>query len=65
MDSELVVRQLMGHYRVRNPGLLPLYKRLLALRERFERVTVQHVPREQNRVADALANAALDHTAGR
>ena len=64
MDSELVVRQILGRYRVRNPGLLPLYKRLLALRERFERVTVQHVPREQNRVADAMANEALDRMAG-
>jgi ribonuclease HI len=64
MDSELVVRQLTGRYRVRNPGLLPLYKRVLALRQRLERVTVQHVRREENRVADALANAALDRTAG-
>ena len=62
LDSELVVRQLMGRYRVRNPGLQPLYKRVLALRQRFERVTVQHVRREQNRVADALANEALDRT---
>jgi len=60
MDSELVVRQITGRYRVRNPGLLPLYKRMLDLRSRFERVTLQHVPREQNRVADSLANEALD-----
>jgi ribonuclease HI/probable phosphoglycerate mutase len=61
MDSELVVRQLAGRYKVRNPRLLSLYKRVLALRERFERVTVNHVRREQNRVADRLANDALDH----
>jgi ribonuclease HI len=62
MDSELVVRHLLGRYKVRNPKLLPLYKRVLALRERFNRVTLTHVPREENRVADSLANAALDGT---
>lgn len=60
MDSELVIRQLSGRYRVKNPGLIPLYKRILALRERFQRVTLVHVPRAQNRVADGLANEALD-----
>jgi ribonuclease HI len=61
MDSELVIRQLSGRYKVRNPGLIPLHKRILALRERFERVALVHVPRERNRVADKLANQALDH----
>ncbi len=60
MDSELVVRQLSGRYKVRNPRLARLYKRVLALRQRFARLTVTHVPREQNRVADKLANQALD-----
>ena len=60
MDAELVVRQLSGRYRVRNPRLIPLYKRLLDLRSRFERVTIVHVPRAQNKVADKLANEALD-----
>ena len=60
MDSELVIRQLSGRYKVRNPGLIPLHKRMLALRERFDRVMLVHVPREQNRVADKLANEALD-----
>jgi ribonuclease HI/probable phosphoglycerate mutase len=62
MDSELLVRQLTGRYRVRNPRLIPLYKRMLALRERFEGVTFRQVPREQNRAADKLANQALDQT---
>ncbi len=65
MDSELVIRQLSGRYKVRNPGLIPLHKRILALRERFDRVTLVHVPRAQNRVADKLANEALDSVAGR
>ena len=45
MDSELVVRQLTGRYRVRNPRLIPLYKRLLDLRGRFQSVTFRNVPR--------------------
>lgn len=60
MDSELVVRQLSGRYKVRNPKLVPLYKRILALRQQFERVVIAHVPRELNKVADKLANEALD-----
>ena len=61
MDSELVVRQLSGRYRVRNPKLVPLHNRILALRERFQRVVIAHVPRKLNKVADALANEALDN----
>jgi ribonuclease HI len=64
MDSELVVRQLSGRYKVRNPGLIPLHKRILDLRSRFRRVAISHVPRAANRVADKLANEALDHVAG-
>jgi len=60
MDSELVVRQLSGRYRVRNPRLIPLHKRMLDLRTRFQRVTMRHVRRGENRVADRLANEALD-----
>ncbi len=60
MDSELVVRQISGRYRVRNPGLRPLYNRVLALRQQIGRLTVVHVPREENRLADRLANEALD-----
>lgn len=62
MDSELVVRHLSGRYRVRNPRLIPLYKRILDLRSRFQRVTLHHVPREENRLADGLANEALDRS---
>jgi ribonuclease HI len=61
LDSELVVRQAIGRYRVRNPGLVPLHNRVLALRSRFDEVVFRHIPREQNRLADALANRALDH----
>lgn len=61
MDSELVVRQLHGHYRVRNPRLIPLHKRLLDLRSRFQKVSIRQIPREENALADRLANQALDN----
>ena len=60
MDSELIVRQAIGRYRVKHPGLIPLHQRLLALRPSFDEVIFRHVPREQNKIADALANQALD-----
>jgi probable phosphoglycerate mutase len=60
MDSELIVRQAIGRYRVRNAALIPLHNRVLALRSRFDEVVFRHVPREQNKHADALANQALD-----
>ena len=61
MDSELVVRQMSGRYRVRNPRLARLHARMLALRQRFDEVVVRHVPRTENKVADALANQAFLH----
>ncbi len=60
MDSELVVRQLSGQYRVKNAALQPLFQALLAELEAIGGYTVGHVPRERNARADALANAALD-----
>ncbi len=60
MDSELVVRQLQGSYKVKSPKLLPLFQRASQLRARFESFHIAHIPRELNRRADALANRALD-----
>ena len=60
MDSQLVVRQLNGSYRVKHVDMLPLYRRVLELIQSFDEVTFTHVPREQNTEADRLANAALD-----
>ncbi|MDQ6692003.1 MAG: ribonuclease HI family protein [Candidatus Dormibacteraeota bacterium] len=60
MDSQLVVRQLNGSYRVKHVDMIPLYRRVLELIQRFESVTFEHVPREQNVEADRLANQALD-----
>jgi ribonuclease H / adenosylcobalamin/alpha-ribazole phosphatase len=60
MDSELLVRQAIGRYRVKNPGLIPLHNRVVGLRARFDEVVFRHVPRELNKHADSLANQALD-----
>jgi ribonuclease HI len=62
-DSELLVRQIEGRYRVKNPGLQPLHREARDLLARFERSRVAHVPRERNREADALANRAVDERA--
>ncbi|HVS02661.1 MAG TPA: ribonuclease HI family protein [Thermoanaerobaculia bacterium] len=59
-DSELVVRQLAGQYRVKAPHLIPLFLKVLTLRRAIPRFRIEHVPREQNRRADALANRAID-----
>lgn len=62
LDSELVVRQLGGRYRVRSPGLRPLHQRVMELTKSFASFEVAHIPRESNRRADTLANRALDAT---
>lgn len=59
-DSELLVRQLRGQYKVRSPHLVPLHQEALRRLRAFEEVAVVHVPRERNAQADALANRALD-----
>jgi ribonuclease HI len=64
-DSELLVRQMAGRYRVKNPGLQPLHREASALLSRFERARITHVRREHNREADALANRALDEQASK
>lgn len=60
LDSELVVRQVKGRYRVKNAALRPLYLRVGELLGRFDSFSIRHVPREQNAEADRLADAALD-----
>ncbi len=60
-DSELMVKQMNGEYRVKNEELRGLYEQACALRNRFEApVTILHVRREQNKRADQLCNEALD-----
>lgn len=64
-DSELMVRQLEGTYRVKHPGLLPLFQEAKGLLARFQEAPIRHVPREQNQEADRLANRALDEKASK
>jgi ribonuclease HI len=59
-DSQLLVRQMRGRYRVKSPDLKPLYERASKLAKQLDYFVVEHVPREMNREADALANRALD-----
>jgi ribonuclease HI len=59
-DSELLVRQLTGQYRVKAAHLLPLYNAAKHALQEFEIHDITHVPRELNHLADRLANAAID-----
>lgn len=59
-DSELMVRQINGEYRVKDPGLKALWKEVKNLTQQFEGFSIVHVPREENKRADQLANQALD-----
>ncbi len=60
LDSELVVRQLSGKYKVREHGLKSLVSEVLRLQNGFEQIDFKHVPREKNKLADRLVNEVLD-----
>src|SRR6266487_3010517 len=59
-DSELLVKQMNGAYRVKNPDIRVLYDQAKELTQQFEQVVIRHVRREQNSRADELCNQALD-----
>jgi len=59
-DSELLVKQMNGQYRVKHPDLRSLYNEARELCRRFKRVSIRHIPREENSRADRLCNVALD-----
>jgi len=59
-DSELIVRQIQGRYRVRHPDLKPLFHEARELIDGFESFSIRHVRRENNKDADRLVNVALD-----
>jgi len=59
-DSELMVRQLNGVYKVKNQGLKPLFQKISTLLRQIGAYSVNHVPREENKRADKLANLAID-----
>jgi ribonuclease HI len=60
MDSDLIVNQMRGSYKVRHPDLEPLWREARQLVSALPAVTFDHVPRAQNALADRLANEALD-----
>jgi len=62
LDSELVVKQLLGEYRVRNPKLLELFLKVQKLQENFEKIMYRHVNREDKfqEIVDELLNRELD-----
>jgi ribonuclease HI len=64
-DSELLVKQMRGQYKVKSEDLRPLFERALKMSKAFDSFRIEHVYREQNREADALANEALDETEGK
>jgi ribonuclease HI len=59
-DSELLVRQMQGRYKVKSPGLIDLYDRARALVRKLEHFSIDHVLRQYNREADSLVNQVLD-----
>jgi ribonuclease HI len=59
-DSELVVKQVRGEYKVKNPGIRPLHAEVVEALRGFDVWSIDHVRREQNADADALVNDALD-----
>ena len=61
-DSELLVRQMQGRYKVKSADLRPLHERARKLAQSFAYFAIEHVPRDQNSEADELANVALDRT---
>ena len=63
-DSELLVRQMRGQYKVKSSELRPLYERAKKMAQSLESFRIEHVYRERNADADALANEALDETSG-
>jgi ribonuclease HI len=59
-DSQLLIRQLEGKYKVKSETLRPLFERARALVQGFARVRLQHIPREENSAADEMSNRAID-----
>lgn len=63
-DSELVVKQLKGEYRLQEPKIQQFFVEIWNLKFDFKSVKFKHIPREKNKEADRLVNEALDHEAG-
>ncbi len=65
MDSELIVKQMNGQYKVKNVHLAQLYMKIHNIKTGFKKVTFHHVPRAQNAAADEQVNLAIDRHLGR
>ncbi len=65
MDSQLVIRQLSGQYKIKNRDLMPHFEAIKDLAKLFKQVNFQHVPRELNKLADAEVNTTLDAEAAK
>lgn len=59
-DSELLIKQLNGQYKVKSPNLIDLYFACISQTKNFKKISFSHVRRENNKIADKLANLALD-----
>lgn len=59
-DSELMVRQIKGEYKVKNEGIKPLFRDAVVLLKKIGNYTIEYIPREKNKRADKLANLAID-----
>jgi len=59
-DSELMVKQVRGEYKVKNEGIKPLHDEIRRALREIGRYTIEHLPRERNKEADKLANRAID-----
>jgi len=62
-DSELVIRQMTGQYKVKHPDLIPLYREAKTLFDSFDEAVIAHNYREKNELADTLGNLAMDRKA--
>lgn len=60
LDSELVVKQLNQEYKIKDKELAKLFVKIWNLRQNFKKITFTHIRREKNKIADALANQAMD-----
>lgn len=60
LDSELIARQLAGDYRVKDPGLKPLFDRAMNMLKSFKGFEIRHIEREKNKEADKLVNRAIN-----
>ena len=59
-DSELLIRQLQGRYKVKHPGIIPLHAKIRELLDQVGCVRLQHIPREENKEADRLSNVGVE-----